>query len=170
MDTVIAIAIPFAVGAIAFITVLAFSVPALIESNITGGRIAHASSQAPRRTTLGDWSAWNLIDGEPNGTGWASAKLPQPKSTDETTDDTQEETVDEPGEEKDLHNFRILRNRFIHSETNDIPDKVINRAQNIDQRLKNRIKTNQNGKGFIYRLILFSIVIISIVYIMLIFS
>lgn len=74
-----------------------------------------------------------------------------------------------PNEEKDLHNFRIHRNRFIHSETNDIPNKVINRAQNIDQRLKNRIKANQNGKGFIYRLILFSIVIISVVYFMLIF-
>jgi len=58
-----------------FLTVLAFSVPAVIETNITGGRIVEASSQAARRTSDGDWSAWNMIDGEPDGSGWATGRL-----------------------------------------------------------------------------------------------
>ena len=58
-----------------FITVLAFSVPAVIETNITGGRVVDVSSQAARRTAEADWSAWNMIDGEPDGTGWATGTL-----------------------------------------------------------------------------------------------
>ena len=58
-----------------FLTVLAFAVPAVIETNITGGRIVEVSSQAARRTAEGDWSAWNMIDGEPNGRGWATGTL-----------------------------------------------------------------------------------------------
>ncbi len=57
-----------------FITVLAFAVPAVIETNITGGRIVETSSQAARRTAEGDWSAWNMIDGEPDGSGWGQTK------------------------------------------------------------------------------------------------
>ena len=93
-----------------FITVLAFSVPALIESNITGGRIVYASSQAARRTTLGDWSAWNLIDGEPDGTGWASTVLPKHESLDETADDPEEAA--EPDEQDGIASVIIrLRER-----------------------------------------------------------
>ena len=58
-----------------FLTVLAFAVPAVIETNITGGRIVEVSSQAARRTAEGDWSAWNMIDGEPDGSGWATGTL-----------------------------------------------------------------------------------------------
>ena len=58
-----------------FITVLAFAVPAVIETNITGGRAVKASSQAARRTSDGDWSPWNMIDGEPDGSGWATGRL-----------------------------------------------------------------------------------------------
>ena len=54
-----------------FLAALSFAVPSLIESNITGGRLVKSSSQAAR----GDWSGWNLIDGDPDGRGWASKQL-----------------------------------------------------------------------------------------------
>jgi dipeptide/tripeptide permease len=56
-----------------FITVIAFAVPAMIETNITGGKLQDASSQASK----GDWSPWNLIDDAEGATnGWASKVLP----------------------------------------------------------------------------------------------
>ncbi len=66
-----------------FLTVVAFTVPALIETNIAGGRVFEASSQAARRTADGDWSAWNLIDGDPDGSGWATAGITRDKESGE---------------------------------------------------------------------------------------
>lgn len=69
----------------------------------------------------------------------------------------------------ELHKFRILRNDFIHSSTNDIPEKVISNVLTIDKILKKRIN-NEDEKGFFFRLTFFLIIIIIIVYIMLLFS
>ena len=66
-----------------FLTVVAFTVPAIIETNIAGGRVFEASSQAARRTADGDWSAWNLIDGDPDGSGWATAGITRDKESGE---------------------------------------------------------------------------------------
>ena len=51
-----------------FITIVAFSVPAWVESEITGGSVVSKKSEPEKDA----WAAENLIDGRNDGTGWVS--------------------------------------------------------------------------------------------------
>ncbi len=54
-----------------FVTVPAFAVPAWIESQITGGEVMIATSEAD----VEQWPIDNLFDGKIDGSGWVSAKV-----------------------------------------------------------------------------------------------
>ncbi|HUG93678.1 MAG TPA: MFS transporter [Planctomycetaceae bacterium] len=72
-----------------FVTVPAFAVPALIESNITGGRFVQFRSpddspgtadtglNSPPHADPEAWHVMNLIDGQADGTGWVSGRRPE---------------------------------------------------------------------------------------------
>ena len=51
-----------------FLTAAAFSVSALIEQNVSGGKVTHMSSVSPDRA----WTGLKLIDGKADGFGWST--------------------------------------------------------------------------------------------------
>ncbi len=56
-----------------FVTIPAFAVPALIDTQITGGEVLSVTSEADMEV----WPVERLFDGKSDGTGWISAQSPK---------------------------------------------------------------------------------------------